>query len=414
MSVRELTRITIDAGEDGVLNLAAHLPDAINRSGPALAPMPSGPHGYLQSLMDAVRPDDPNAPLEHDDVAVVLTSSGSTGTPRGILLSGQNLIEATHATDARLGGPARWVLAIPTYHVGGFQVLVRAHLSGIPVFPLDSLGSNNSFSPTEFAHTTEAARSVSDADGAPLRVSLVPTQLARILDSGPGASHCLTAYDSILLGGSAAPPGLISRAKALGAKIITTYGMTETTGGCIYDGVPLGGTTIRIAEPDKLGVGRIVLSGPTIAKGYRLLPEDTSQTFVDGELVTSDLGYVNENGRLSVTGRIDDVVQIGGLSVSLSRVELVIDSLDDVSEVVVVSNPHEEWGARVAAFIVVSQESTSSQEGRKIAIAEAVVEELGNEARPRDIVEVESLPMLPSGKVDRVQLKRIAEQHLGS
>lgn len=404
----------MDAGPDGVLDLAAQIPDAINGAGAAIAPMPAGPAGYLQSLLAAIRPDDDQAPLESDDVAVVLASSGSTGKPRGILLSGANLIQACHATDSRLGGPARWVLAIPTYHVGGFQLLVRAHLSGIPVIPLESLGSGSGFSPTEFANATEAARNVSDADGAPLRVSLVPTQLARILDSGPGAAASLAYYDTILLGGAAAPPGLITRAKSIGAKIVTTYGMTETTGGCVYDGKPLAGTTIRIVNPDSLGVGQIAISGPTIAQGYRLLPEDTEAIFVDGELLTSDNGYIHDDGTLVVTGRVDDVVQVGGISVALSQVEALTSSLPDVSEAVVVATPDENWGAKIAAFVIAHPESSLSPAARQESIVRAVAEQLGNEARPRVIIELDQLPSLPSNKVDRVQLRKLAERHAGA
>lgn len=414
MSQRQLTRITVDAGPDGVLDLAAQIPDAINGDGPAITPMPSGPQGYLDSLVRAIRPDDDSCPLESDDVAVVLASSGSTGNPRGILLSGANLIQACHATDDRLGGPARWVLAIPTYHVGGFQLLVRAHLSGIPVIPLESLGSGGRFSPTEFAEATALARNVSDADGAPLRVSLVPTQLARIIDSGPGAAASLAAYDTILLGGAAAPPGLVARAKSIGAKIVTTYGMTETTGGCVYDGRPLKGTRVRILNPDSLGVGQVAISGPTVAQGYRLLPEDTESVFVDGELRTSDNGYIHDDGSLVITGRNDDVVQVGGISVPISQVESLVSSHSDVSEAVVVAIPDQEWGSKIAAFVIPHSESTLSREARREAITEAVTELMGSEARPRLIVELDHLPSLPSNKVDRVQLRRLAERHSGA
>lgn len=411
MPLRKLTRITVAAGPDGILDLAARIPDAINGAGDAITPMPPGPRGYVDSLVHAIRPDDDSAALESDDVAVVLASSGSTGTPRGILLTGSNLIQACHATDDRLGGPARWVLAIPTYHVGGFQLLVRAHLSGIPVIPLESLGSGGRFSPTEFAEATAMARSVSDADGAPLRVSLVPTQLARIIDSGPGAAASLIAYDTILLGGAAAAPGLVSRAKSLGAKIVTTYGMTETTGGCVYDGHPLKGTQVRILNPDSQGVGQIAISGPTIALGYRLRPEDTKKVFVDGELRTSDNGYIHEDGRLVVTGRNDDVVQVGGISVPLSKVESLISSHPDVSEAVVVATPDQEWGSKIAAFVIPHPESSLNTAVRREAIIEAVTELMGSEARPRIIVELDHLPSLPSNKVDRVQLRKLAERH---
>ena len=267
MVARLLTRLTVEAGPDGVLALAAELPYALNGEGPALAPVPAGPAGYVDRVLATVRPDDPDVPLEDDDVAVVVTTSGSLGEPRGVLLPGAALIASALATDARLGGPARWVMALPAHHVAGLQVLVRAHLSGIPPVPISSVGGASRFSPVEFANATRAARAMCDVDGAPLRTALVPTQLARIAELGPSAIGCVSAYDTLLIGGAAAPGGLLARARALGANIVTTYGMTETCGGCIYEGTALDGVSVGIADPGNDGYGRIEISGPTIAHG---------------------------------------------------------------------------------------------------------------------------------------------------
>ena len=313
---------------------------------------PAGPPEYVDRILAAVRPDDPSAPLEDDDVAVVVATSGVNGRTRGVLLPGSALIASAKATDTRLGGPSRWVMALPAHHVAGLQVLVRAHLSGIPPIPLDTVGGAGHFSAQEFANATRAARAIADSDGAQLRTALVPTQLARIVELGPAAADALGAYDTILIGGAAAAYGLVARATSLGARIVTTYGMTETSGGCVYDGTPLAGVAVRIVDADDSGVGRIELAGPTVARGYRLRPELTEAAFASGMHRTSDRGRIDQHNRLVVVGRVDDVVQVGGINVSVAAVEGAVQEHPMVAEAAVVAVADDQWGSKITAFVV--------------------------------------------------------------
>ncbi len=407
MATRELTRLTVEPGPDGVLTLAMELPTALNGEGPAIAPLPAGPPEYVERILAAVRPDDPGAPLEDDDVSVVVATSGSMGEPRGVLLSGSALIASAKASDTRLGGPSRWVMALPAHHVAGLQVLVRAHLSGIPPIPLNSVGGAGHFSAAEFANATRAARAIADSDGAQLRTALVPTQLARIVELGPLASDVLGAYDAILIGGAAAAHGLIARATSLGARIITTYGMTETSGGAVYDGTPLTGVTVRVTDSDTDGVGRIELSGPTVARGYRLRPDLTEASFGPNLHLTSDRGRIDSNNRLVVVGRIDDVVQVGGINVSVAAVEAAIQEHPMVAEAAVVATDDDQWGSKVTAFIVSTDADSLSGKPLTDSIIERAANALGAESRPRDVIVMTSLPTLPTGKIDREALRTI-------
>ncbi|MGB2738067.1 MAG: AMP-binding protein [Candidatus Nanopelagicales bacterium] len=413
MPKRTLTRLTVEPGPDGVLALAAELPDALNGAGPAIAPIPVGPPSYVQRVLAAVRPDDPSAPLEHENVAVVVTTSGSMGEPRGVLLPGSALIASAKATNARLGDPARWVIALPAHHVAGLQVLVRAHLSGIPPVPLDSVGGAAHFSAEEFAHATRAARAMADVDGSALRTALVPTQLARIVATGMDASDTLTAYDTILLGGAAAPRGLIRRAVSLGAHVVTTYGMTETSGGCVYDGTPLNGVTVKIADADEAGVGRVEIMGAIVGRGYRLRPDLTATLFSPGLHRTSDLGRIDDLNRLEIVGRIDDVVQVGGINVSVSAVEAAVNDTAEVSEAAVVAVPDDQWGSKLTAFVVPDPTDPTAGDRVVSAVVSHSADVLGAEARPRQVVVVATLPTLPAGKVDRAELRKAAAARIG-
>ncbi len=409
MAARRLTRLTVQPGPDGVLALAAELPDAISGAGPALAPIPCGPDGYVQRVLAAVRPDDDLAPLEDDDVAVVVATSGSMGQPRGVLIPGSALIASAKASDNRLGGPARWVLALPVHHVAGLAVLVRAHLAGIPPVVHDTVGGAGSFSAIEFARTTRAARGMADTDGAPLRTALVPAQLARIVELGPAGADTLASYDTVLLGGAAAPTGLVRRARELGAIIVTTYGMTETAGGCVYDGTPLAGVGVNIVDPGPDGVGRIELFGPMVARGYRLAPELSAEAFIsDGVHRTRDVGRLDSDNKLEVVGRVDDIVQVGGINVSVMAVEAVMQHHPSVAEVAVVAVPDADWGSRLAAYVVAATNTELTRDELPRAVAALAIDALGAEARPRPIELVDALPTLPSGKVDRALLRERA------
>lgn len=353
--------------------------------GPALLPLPTG--GTRGAVLAAM---DPAQPLERDDVALVVPTSGSTGEPKGVLLTADALHASARATHDRLGGPGQWVLALPASSIAGLTVIVRSLLARTKPEVVDLYGG---FSAAAFAAaTTRLARGVRHY------TALVPTQLRRLLDAGVD----LSTYDAILVGGAALSPALHARAAAAGVRIVTTYGMSETCGGCVYDGQPLAGVTVDL-RPD----GRVVLGGPTVFAGYRLRPDLTAEALVDGRHVTQDLGRWDDDGRLEVLGRADDVVISGGVNVPAAMVERVLAGHPGVAVCAVVGRPDLEWGERVVAVVqptdwsaVPSLDDLRAYAGDLLAPA----------ALPRQVVVLGQLPTLPSGKPDKAAVRTLLRE----
>lgn len=355
---------------------------ALDGTGPALLPVPeSGPEVAL--LLDAL---DPTQPLEDDETALVVPTSGSTGVPKGVLLTASALTASATATHDRLGGTGRWLLALPATHVAGIQVLVRSLLAETDPACLP---------PGPF--TAEAFVSATAELGPGRRyTSLVPTQLGRLLAGGPAATQALASYDAVLVGGAAAPTGLLADARQQGARLVTTYGMSETCGGCVYDGVALDGVVVDVRDD-----GRIRLAGPVLARGYRLRPDLTAEAFADGWFTTSDLGRLGPDAPLTVLGRADDVIVSGGENIVPASVELALVEHPSVAEVAVVAAPDAEWGQRVVAVVRL-------RAGAHLTLQEArehVAARLPRSAAPRELLLVDALPLLGSGKTDRALLQ---------
>jgi O-succinylbenzoic acid--CoA ligase len=355
------------------LRLVPGTPDAVlsaltgvlDGSGTPFAPVPSDPAAAAR-VRQAAAPDEP---LE-DGCAVVLTTSGSSGEPKGVLLSREALIASATATHDRLGGPGQWLLPMKPYFVGGLQILTRSVLAGLaPVILADS-----------FSAAAEAMT------GPRRYTAMVPTQLARYLETNLEA---LQSFDAIVIGGAATPPALKARAAEAGVTAIPAYGMTETGSGCVYGGVPLAGTALDFAD------GRILIKGPTLFSGYRLRPTLTSEVLRDGWFRTQDRGRLVD-GRLEVIGRLDDVVISGGVNVTLPSVQARLLEHPAVADAVVLGVPDAEWGTRVVAFVV-------GDAGRD-ELRDFVAEVLPRTWAPRDVVPLTALPMLASGKVDRQRL----------
>ncbi len=328
--------------------------------------------------------EQPPPPHDPGPGQVVVTTSGSTGDPKRVQLRVAALRASAAATHVRLGGPGRWLLALPAQHVAGLQVLVRAALAGTRLGVLDLCGG---FDPTAFG---AAAQRLARGNGR-CYTALVPTQLARLLDTDPGP---LAGFAAVLLGGAAAPEGLLRRAQAAGVRLVSTYGMTETAGGCVYDGRPLDGTQIRVTGTP----GSIELAGPMLATGYLDDPEQTAAAFRDGWVRTSDLGRLDEQGRLQVLGRADDVIGTGGLNVAPAEVEAVLIGLPGVATACVVGLADPEWGERVTAAVV----PTDPQQPPDPDALRAAARRLLTVAQtPREIVLVDALPLRGVGKPDR-------------
>lgn len=322
-------------------------------------------------------------PVPEPDTAAVVATSGSTGRPKGVVLSRAAIRAAAEATHGRLGGPGDWVLAMPAHYVAGLMVIARALVAGTSVHPVST-----DLSDLEVVAPRMTGRRY---------LSLVPTQLVRACQD-QRLADALASFHAVLLGGAAADPTLLRQARGLGINVVTTYGMSETCGGCVYDGRPLDGVGVRL-DP---ATTRISIGGPVLFSGYRLQPGLTAAALSGGELRTQDRGRW-EQGRLSVTGRVDDVVVSGGVNVDLAEVERTARGWPGLggAEIAVVGVPDAEWGTRVVAVT----DGSGSQGGLRAYLRQV----LSPAAAPRQLAQVDRLPRTSSGKIDRQRL--VADLH---
>ena len=345
--------------------------------GPALAVLPSGPPAWQQVIRAAVLPARPV------DGAVVLPTSGSTGPPVGVVLSAEAVRWSALRLVERLGGPGGWLLALPVTHVAGLMVLARSMLSDSAV-----AATSGRFAAAAFA--AAAAR----LPAGRRYTALVPTQLHRLLADDPAT---LAGFDAVLVGGAAMAPRLRDRARAAGVPVVESYGMTETCGGCVLDGVPLPGVQVRAEE-------RVTLSGPMLATSYRRVTAD-APVAPQGWFTTNDAGRWVD-GRLSVLGRMDDVVLTGGVSVSLPLVDALLLEHPDLADAAAVGLPDEEWGTRVVAVAVARDGARPDTE----AVRSFLARRAHPATVPRDLVLVDDLARPAPGKVDRRALARMVEE----
>ena len=408
MTNRPLHAVLLSGPADADL-LTEPLARALDGTGPALLPLDAAvPAARLRQLIDVFQPSaiidgegeatvrsSPGISLGvAPDTAVIITTSGSTGEPKGVELSAAALSHSARATLARLGARPgeRWLLCLPPSHVAGLQVLVRSLISG-----------------TERAVAAAATADALAASGC-AHVSVVPTQLVRLLDE-PGGVAALAGFSSVLVGGAAAGAAVLDRARAAGINAVTTYGMSETCGGCVYDGIPLDG--VRVRSDDE---GRLRISGPVLLNRYFGRPDLTAAALVDSdrggvdqggvdqgaEFVTSDLGRV-DGGRVVIRGRADDVINTGGHKVIPGEVAAALSSCPGVREVVVIGRPDPEWGERVIAVVVpVDPSDPPGLELLRIHVRGT----LPRYACPSEVVLTEAIPALPSGKPDLAALKK--------
>jgi o-succinylbenzoate---CoA ligase len=314
-----------------------------------------------------------------EGTALVVATSGSTGEPKGVELGHAALSASTRASLRRLGcrRGESWLGCLPTHHVAGIQTLLRSWELGTEPVVHDRFD------------VEEVARSEAP------HVSLVPTQLTRLLEAGADLRH----FDTVLLGGARPPARLLARAAESGVRVVLSYGMSETCGGCVYDGEPLDGVEVAIDEHD-----RVRLRGPVLFSGYRDDPQATWEAIdADGWFVTGDVGRWVD-GRLEVVGRADDVVISGGENVPLQAVEVALRSHRGVHDAVAAGVEDPEWGHAVVAAVVPHdpQDPPTPDElrahvrrGHPAAFA------------PRRVVLVDEIPRDELGKVTRSAVDRL-------
>lgn len=373
-----MTRPLVTLGASDPVSVLRGLEAAL-AGGPALLPVAEG----APALPTPAPADVPQR------VALVVETSGSTGTGKRVALSSDALLAGAAAADAALGGPGAWVLALPTHYIAGLNVLTRSIAAGTT----PAVVAPGHFDAAAFA---DAADRVDTGPAAPRRyTSLVPVQLARVLDD-TRATEALASFDAVLVGGQATPAPLRDRARAAGVRVVTTYGASETSGGCVYDGVPFG--TVRTAVVD----GELWLHGPMLAEGYLGDDARTATTFVERDGLrwyrTGDAATVDD--RVQVLGRLDDVVISGGEKVPLGLVERLVRELPGQDAAVVTRRASGEWGE---VPVVVTARPLDLDRVR-----EHVGAALGRAARPAAVVLVDALPMLASGKPDRRAIQALA------
>ncbi len=317
-------------------------------------------------------------PLEFES-GVLIGTSGSTGEPKGVLLPAAALRASAEATHRRLGGAGNWVCPLPLHYVAGFMTAVRANLARMRVSVVPS-----------------------DLSELPIQqgrnyVSVVAAQLHRALDD-PSVIAALTRYDAVLIGGSAIPAPLLSRGRGAGINLIATYGMAETCGGCVYDGVPLDGVRVGIGTDE-----RIEIAGDCVFSGYRLDPDATAaalRSTPDGvrTLRTQDRGSWSD-GRLQVLGRLDEVVITGGVNVDLGRAQRAADTVFGPGGLALFGVPDDRWGTLIVALTelpLTVDDCRARLAGR-----------LEPSAFPRRLRRVAGLPRTSTGKIDRRSLHRL-------
>ncbi len=321
---------------------------------------------------------------EHPEPLVVETS-GSTGEPKRVVLSRDAMRASAGGTADRLGGAGQWLLNLPGTYVAGLQVLFRSVLAGTEPVLQD-----------EHPDFPAAASALS---GPRRYVSLVPTQLARMVASDRDL-EALRRFDTVLIGGAGTDPALRRTAEDAGLRLVATYGMSETCGGCVYDGLPLEGVAVKV-DAER----RVQIAGPVLFEGYDGAPDATSRVLSGGWFRTQDLGRIDEDGRLEVLGRVDDVIVSGGVNVPAPAVAARLRTHPGIVAAEVTGAADPEWGQRVVAVVV------PADPGAAPALAELrdfVAEQHPRAWAPRDVVPVAEIPLLGNGKVDRAALERIA------
>ena len=460
----------VDSGEAGAMTGAfpdpfAPLPaprqDALHPHAVILsADEPANPQEILRAFERSLTGDLPNSARDHqnprgqtegpESIALVVGTSGSTGSPKQTALSVRALRASARATESFFADcpssgsakqrrvvsedPAQWLLALPAHYVAGAQVLARSVLAGTTPVVAASITDGVSFTPEVFLNAAERLSC------ARRFVSLVPTQVHKLLEAaeaspalGSEIYDALGRFTGILLGGAPASASLLAAAGELGLNVVTTYGSAETAGGCVYSGTALPGVRLRVV-PEDAGLadspvvagaeaaGRIWLGGEHLASGYL---GDSARTashfFVDahgcrwyrtddyGSLTSSAPNAPEDEGApmLNIVGRSDDVIITGGVKVSSHAVAAVLESHPAVREAAVAGVPDARWGAAVIAAVTLRNlpghyGADAAETARQLQ--QLCGARLGAAGVPKVVRIVPDFPATSTGKPDRLAI----------
>lgn len=340
---------------------SAHLAKAINGEGPALTLAPISAK---------------SVPAE---ISLVVSTSGSTGDAKEVGLSAAALLASAKATNEFFGTKAGqvWSLLLPLTHIAGINILVRS--LGLGTAPIDAREITGAYPSADFT-------------------AIVPTQLFRALNSDSHLLEHLRSAKAVLVGGASLEIKLADQARTAGINIVESYGMTETCGGCVYDGLAIGGTSYSVDEN-----GLIKISSAMLATAYLNDPTDWSAKFKNGYFLTSDLGEIKD-GKLKVIGRADDVIITGGENISLTKVEEVIRNTFAGIECAAFAIADQQWGQALHLAIAGSVKPEISE------INQSLSSQISDSAKVKGFIYLDKLPRTSLDKVDRQELAAIAKR----
>jgi len=301
--------------------------------------------------------------------AVLVTSTGSTGANKEISLSASALLASAKASNKFLNANfgETWSLLLPLTHIAAVNVLVRSLELG--TIPVNLIGHSGEYPKVDYT-------------------AIVPTQLYNALTGDDHLLKHLQSAKAVLVGGAALTSELHIQATSAGISVVTTYGMSETSGGCVYNGLPLEGVQVAISDS-----GFIKVLGPVLASNLDL---DAQNWFV-----TSDLGELVD-GSLKVLGRSDDVIISGGENISLIEIENAISQTFSNFEFAAFAVSSEKWGQELHVAAVNAPAEFSEK------VERLLVEKFGNAAKPKRFHQLSALPLIGIGKVDRGALAQLA------
>jgi O-succinylbenzoic acid--CoA ligase len=309
-------------------------------------------------------------------VAIVISTTGSSGVSKAVGISASALLKSAQSSNRYLSAEYgnTWSLLLPLNHIAGINVLIRSLELGTE--PLDLRNFDGEYPRADFT-------------------AIVPTQLFRALNGDDNLLRHLQSARAVLVGGASLAPALRVQAEEAGITIVTTYGMSETTGGCIYNGTPLDVVEVKISDEKK-----IAIKGPVIAHTYIGAVALWETQFKDGWFYSSDIGRI-VNGKIIVEGRSDDVIITGGENISLSAIESSLHKHFPHKSFAAFAIEDSQWGQALHCAVAGDGFPTRDE------ISEYLVQEFGPAGKPKGYLFLPELPLIGIGKVDRIKLAQL-------